>query len=45
MQSDPLLEKLDWVFTYASWTLFFPDTKNLFETALLYQLHDEATQS
>lgn len=24
MQTDPLLVKLDWVFTSASWTLFFP---------------------
>jgi hypothetical protein len=29
MQSNALLEKLDWVFTWASWTLSFPDTKVL----------------
>lgn len=26
MQDDPLLVKLDWVFTSASWTLSFPAT-------------------
>lgn len=26
MQSDPLLVKLDWVFTFSSWTLSFPAT-------------------
>ena len=26
MQNDPLLEKLDWVFTSSSWTGFFPNT-------------------
>ena len=26
MQADPLLEKLDWVFTSASWTALFPIT-------------------
>lgn len=27
MQPDPLLEKLDWVFTSSSWTLSYPATK------------------
>jgi hypothetical protein len=27
MQTNPLLEKLDWIFTSTSWTLSFPDTK------------------
>lgn len=26
MQSDPVLEKLDWVFTSSSWALTYPDT-------------------
>ena len=26
MQPSPLLEKLDWVFTYSSWTLSYPNT-------------------
>jgi hypothetical protein len=29
MQTDPLLEKLDWVFTSIDWSLSFPDTKVL----------------
>jgi hypothetical protein len=27
MQTDPLLEKLDWVFASTPWSLSFPDTK------------------
>lgn len=27
MQDNPLLQKLDWVFTSSSWTLQYPDTK------------------
>jgi hypothetical protein len=29
MQANPLLEKPDWIFTSATWTLTYPDTKVL----------------